>query len=188
MKKLLALSFSILSCFAFSQKVNIDSLSKIWGNTKLADTTRLNAIDKIIANYVDNDPDSVLYYYEIKHSFAVKINNKRAIIESLGGMGSNYYSIGDNKKALDYLDKALKLSIETKDSLSIADVNNSLGNVYIDMYYLQKSLNCYLTALRINEKRNDFERVAICNMNIGNIYYTQKNWTRSLYYYNIDLD
>ncbi len=94
------------------------------------DTTRINLLNRISANYAESRPDSTLKYANDALTLAKKTNYKKGEIEAMRNLGWAFLMAGDYSKALEYSLEALKKSEVLGDKKLIAGCINTIGGVY----------------------------------------------------------
>lgn len=129
----------------------------------------------------------------------VEINDKKGIAAEYEAIGSIYISahknVEDSKKALDYLQKALKIYKESKNQYGIASVSIKLANLYYNYKLTEKeytesvkqsNLNIAKGhaehALEISKENNYLRFIAASSDLLGNIYLTNKSQKSIVYF------
>src|ERR1043165_3557718 len=85
-----------------------DSLLRTWGNEKLPDTTRLNALKELSWNFwLFKDQDSALSYARMQYEFAKSRNLERHMASALHTQGAVHYLKGDYSASLGFYEKSL---------------------------------------------------------------------------------
>ena len=111
---LFTLSF-IQAANAFQQNQHIiDSLKKAVAIEKV-DTNKVKLLLKIGIQYSDIMADTALYYFHEALEIAENIKEKEFIAESLIHSGNSHRQNGSPDLAIEYLERALKISEETGD-------------------------------------------------------------------------
>lgn len=145
----------------------------------------------------ENDDDLAVIYTKIGDIFAcIFTHNKaehyfeKAIFTkhdlptalSLNFIGNKYHNMYDDKKALEYYNKALEIILpETgENSIYAAAVYNNIGGIYRTNDH-EKSLGYYTKALKIlcSEFDEDDINVAAVHYNIGCTYYYMKDFGKA---------
>jgi signal transduction histidine kinase len=133
-------------------------------------TTDTLKIKKLLENgnsYINNKPDTALFYFNSALNLSKKINSKKFISESFKNIGSLYWLTGKNDKALEYYLNALKISEEIDNKVLEAACLHNIGNVYYNQNEYQKSLGYYKKALFFFEKSNLENGIASSSCNVG---------------------
>lgn len=189
MKIKIAFAITILlgiSSFSQTQK---DSLLRIWKNTSIADSLRANALSNLIFNeYQYKKPDSALLLIENLENFiqAKKLDKHQADALILKG---NVFTVnGDNLKAIEYYQKALKNYETFHDSKGITTALNNIGRVYKSIWNFDKALDYYNRSLQIAIAINDKTSQSRALVNIGNIYNDKFKVDEALSYYTKSLE
>lgn len=183
MKRIFYLLF-LLSSFDGRARVNLDSLLKVWNDTSLPDTTRLNAMTDIsFDGYIYSDPDSAYYYAELQYQFATKVASKKYQAQALNTQGTTKYFKGDYVHAIDLFTRSLKIRAEIGDKRGEASCINNMGAIYMDMKETDKALECYKKSLKIREELGDKDGMAASYNNLGAIYAEKKENTLAIEFY-----
>jgi CHAT domain-containing protein/predicted negative regulator of RcsB-dependent stress response len=103
---------------------------------------------------------------------------------TLHRLGSIYYSLGDNKKALDYLNQSLPLRRAAGDREGEADTLDKIGSVYSALGEKQKALEYYNQALLLKAAIGNRGSEAVTLNNLGLVYYSLGATQKALDYYN----
>jgi serine phosphatase RsbU (regulator of sigma subunit)/TPR repeat protein len=171
-----------------STSQNLDSLWTIWNDTSRADTSRLEAIDKIVVNgYLYSKPDSAFYFAGLQYDFAESINNKEWMSNSLNMQGVSFAIIDDLAKAIDYYTRSLKIKEEIGDKQGIASSLGNIGLIYDEQGNYNKAISYFTKSLKIFEELGNKSGIAGHLNNIGLIYDIQEDYAKAIDYYNRSL-
>ncbi len=96
-------------------------------------------------------------------------------------LGKAYFQM-DFKKAIDFLDQAIKIGYKYNIVSGIADGYNNKGFAYINMGESMKALSCLDSALMYHERIGNKQGVASVLANYGNLYYAIGEYAKSLEY------
>ena len=107
---------------------------------------------------------------------AERTGNLKSIAVLSGNLGFIWLNRGDNRKALDYLLKALNALNETNDKKEIALAAGSVGYVYQKLKEYDKALQYYYNAYEIS-KEQSLHKTAYSISALMAIVYFQKNDT-----------
>ncbi len=174
------------------QNAVIDSLLKEYNQSK-QDTTRAELSLNIGVAIQDISLDSSFYYFNRALKTAttsigtVDESMKNALLSlqgrALRHIGATYTSKGNNKQALSYLFKSLKIHEGLKERIRIAECYKSLGVAYCELGEYNKAIDYYTKSLNINQELKLSREVAKGYSNIGNVYTYQGNYTKAVEYY-----
>jgi len=103
-------------------------------------------------------------------------------------LGRIYGDKGENVKALEYYQKALKTAESTNDKESISHVLKNIGVLYVSWKKFDEAFNYYYEAEKLAIETGNKELIADCQNNKGIIYEQQKNYSKALSAYKIALD
>lgn len=99
-------------------------------------------------------------------------------------LGLAYVELNNSDSALIYLNKALAIKDEIKDSASMAMIYNNLGDAYIKKGNYDKASNNIQIALELSKKYFDDYNEVIAYSSLGKMFLTSNN-TKALRYYNL---
>ena len=187
MRKTYLLLLLSLATRVLIAQVNTDSLWGVWNDTRMPDTTRLDAIQKMAWEIMFTSPDSgrVLAYKEL--DFAGQKQEKWWQAKAMNVVGTTYNLEGNYASALTAYQKALSLANEYKGKVDqrrgVAAIYSNVGLIYRSMGEGAKALEYFQKDLAIQEDRHDNEGIANAYNNIGNVYDDQSDNARALEYY-----
>jgi len=164
MNKVFFSFFILMTTFSFGQ-FNIDSLLTVWNDESLADTSRLNALDKIGRDLMDPEPDSAISYALIQQEFAEKKDLKKYIADALYIQGKAFDSKGELSLATDFLEGANKLyeDIGIKNGSATALYGTGQAKWTAGDYDTAKEY--YRKSMAISEEIGNKDKVASCLVN-----------------------
>lgn len=114
-------------------------------------------------------------------SYSEKTNDIGYLAECYNKVGIASSLRGNNKKAVSYFEKGIKVSREGGDLDRVANFNENIGLVYKDMGDLHKALNHQMAALKLREKNPMHERLPNSYSNISQLWGflgdTVKQWS-----------
>ncbi len=114
--------------------------------------------------------DSAAIYYLKAIELAEKLNYRKKMASFNNGLGMLFFQIGDNQKAVDYMQKAAVIKFEDKDFLSYAMVNTNIAGAMQRLGKYKEALAILRDSeLRIKQYNNVTMLANIYNM-IGAIY------------------
>lgn len=93
---------------------------------------------------------------------------------------SKTYSNSNPNIAIQYLNQATELLVNTPNDRILSDITNQLGNNYFYLGDFNNSLKYFLETLKICERRNNILGVATAHNNIGSIYFELNDPTNAL--------
>ncbi|HEY1039886.1 MAG TPA: tetratricopeptide repeat protein [Bacteroidia bacterium] len=181
---------------AAGQSPLLDSLNLALKNAK-HDTTRIHCLVKISNEIYPFYPDSVT---PICTKAIALINKNIATAGSaekksyltdkaraLSNMGFIEQNKGNNEKAIDLWQQALKIREEINEQLGIASLLNNIGFVYMENGSTDKALDFYRKSLKIREKAGNKGGITNSLHNIASIYYATGDTVKALEYYRKNL-
>lgn len=138
--------------------------------------------------FQSNYPDAVTQF---QYSLAVfdSINFKVGVANILSNLGSTYFNVGENTKAIDFHLRSLKISEELQDSLRIGTALNGIGTAYNNNdATVDKALEYFLRALSIFDAIDYQEGVGIAAMNVGEIFKKKQLYDSAIFYLDESLE
>ena len=162
-----------------------DSLLQSLSRSK-EDTARVMTLLHLGVQYMENQPDSTIYYAETFGRLSRKLHYETGIINSLS-MRAAILS-GQYRP-----DEAITLDLEAIRLAQQANLQHILANVYnnIAIIYEEKKedhstgLDYYLKALDLYTQLQDSSRMAMAYSNIGQVYNSLKEYKKG-YRYSLD--
>jgi two-component system NarL family sensor kinase len=151
-----------------------DSLLNVLSRSK-EDTNKALTILWISVGYIDNQPDSAIYYAKALGKLSKELHFTRGITNSLSIQAA--VLSGENKP-----DEAIALDLEAielakKANLKgLADFYNNTAIIYNDKGDYTSSLDLYLKAAAIYEQRHDSSSMAFIYGNIAGVYNNLKEY------------
>jgi CHAT domain-containing protein/Tfp pilus assembly protein PilF len=115
------------------------------------------------------DYNNAIKHYEIAYAIE-KLYRPHNTAIILSNIGSLYNTLGQNQKALEYLEKALPIRKAVGDRPGEATTLAKIGRVYSDLGQKQKALYFYQDALSIQEEVGNRSGEATILSNIGAVY------------------
>ena len=151
---------------------------------KRSDTGYLRQLVKIADKYVVSSPDSVTLLLSEIDRYAGKPLSALLQIDVIRLQGEVQLSFRDNKKAIDYFEKALQLSQQQKGAgKHEMTLLGELGIAYMELGAFAEALNYLFDGLKLAEKYGDDSRTLVLYNNIANAFYYQNKYEDALPYY-----
>ena len=187
---------NILNDLAYSyyQKDSIKTLIYLEESEALANTLNFSKgkgksrYIKGIAQAVQLNFDQGFQRFNEALQWYKTIHFKPGISECYKAMGTLFYNKGDQKKAIAYYKKSLKINEEIENKKEVAVNLNKIGKAYVKLGNYTEGIAYYKKALNIDKGVNSQKRMAHSYNNIGAIYSDQGNYPLALEYYNKSLD
>ena len=169
------ISILIIFCgftLSLNAQVNIDSLHRLWNDTKQADTVRLNALEELAWDAMYKNTDSAIIFATLGLDYAKLKNKKFWQGKACNELGIAYYSKSDYAKAIQWHQQSFAIWKEMGNKTGMSASYNNLGNIYSDQGDYVKALKHYQNALDLIET-SDKRKASIYYSNIGSIYLTK---------------
>lgn len=170
--------------FFVQAQTHLDSLWKIWDNTALHDTVRLNAMDKIIWDgFLYSNSDSAYSLASIAYRLAEEKALKRYQAKAVNAQGVVFLIQGKYDNALKKFDAAKKYYEELNDRKGIATSLNNIGLAYNNKGDLDNAMDYFSESLEIREALGDKKGMATSIHTIGNVYQSRGDFGNALKHY-----
>jgi len=175
-KKLMAGICLILALQSWAQDGEsdpvIDSIKAVLSQ-ELKDSTRVNTLLDLAANYYQIDPQEANRIANEAKNLAEASGYQSGVAFSHKALGMSYYFQGNWVDALVEWELALDVFKSIDDQNGISNMLNNLGAVHYNGGDDESALNFYLESLQIAEQSGDSLRTVTALMNISNIYLTK---------------
>jgi len=123
------------------------------------------------------------YYFRAELIGKALSNNNKLNAIILGSIGEAYNDKGDYLKALDYVQKSLKVLKSLGDKMMLSKSYTQLGLIYLNVLDYQKSLAYFKDGLEIAEEINFKYQINDCNLHLSEIYEVMGHHSQSLIHY-----
>jgi tetratricopeptide (TPR) repeat protein len=187
---ILLIAFFLVKNISFAQlhgKAKIDSLLNELPKMK-EDTNGVNLLSNIAVSYTEINPEEGLNYIQRGLNLSKKIGWQRGFAKLYLNLGNIYlFGLFDNQKAMEHFEKSLKIFLDLKSMVEIANVYEKFGIIFGNKPDYSKSLEYFFKALKIYQELNNKSQIAGNFGNIGIIYQEQSDFTKSLMYYHKSL-
>ena len=112
-----------------------------------------------------------------------KIGDRAGEGQACGNLGNAYLSMGDYQKAIDYLEKSLKLATELVDRAGEGRAYGNLGNTYQSLGDFQKAIEYHEKDLKIAQQIGNRAGEGGAYGNLGNAYQALGDYERAIKYH-----
>lgn len=147
------------------------------------DSTGVILLAQLSFSYQGVDPKEGVKYGNMAYNLASKIKWDKGISEAYNAIGTNYMSLSENQKALDYFEKSIAINNRIQYKSGIATNYNNIAIMYSRVFDYDKSLEYYEKALEINQELGKKNAIASNLTNIGNVYRNKLNYNKAIEYY-----
>jgi signal transduction histidine kinase len=110
----------------------------------------------------------------------IQKNQPKVYIRAQLNIGRIYGDKGDNVKALEHYQKALKTAESTNDKESIAHVLKNIGVLYVSWKKLDEAFNYYDKSEKLATEIGNKELIADCQNNKGIVYEQKEEYPKAL--------
>jgi signal transduction histidine kinase/tetratricopeptide (TPR) repeat protein len=152
------------------------TLSEQIGYTKV----KIAALNGLGVIYIGVDDNIAVKYNEQAIQLAQKQGDLKGEALALGSVGLCHYRLGDYTKAVETLQKALRLNEKIKNDYDIPYNYRSLGHVYVKLSEYDKGMDCYKKGLEIAEKTNNENIEGALYYLIGSTYKFMKRYDEAI--------
>lgn len=181
----LALLFTGFTSFGVANRGRVDSLKTLVESTKkkAPDTTSINRLNSLAANYFDSNPDSTIYYAQKSMVLSRKIDYKAGVADALVQTAHADYFKGRFTQAIQEFDEAILIYKKLNDYTGLSNCYMLYGRMYNLLANYKSALHFLNLALDINKKQNNDTYESDCLKNIGIVYYSEGQLSTALDYY-----
>lgn len=165
----------------------IDSL-KLELENATSTINKIDLLNELSAEFNRTDLVRTKEYAQQALELAKSIDYKKGIADAYRSISSVETSFGNDLKAIEISEKALKLAEELKDDVLISTLTNDLGILYIYLNKYDLALASYQRSLSIANEINDIEGICYTNGNIGLIHLDLGNNTKAIEYFKAAYD
>ncbi|MBS1650579.1 MAG: hypothetical protein JSU07_01085 [Bacteroidetes bacterium] len=153
-------------------------LAELYADSCLAIRLKLNNKLQLASIY---NKIGIINEYQLKYSKALEyhllalkifedLNIKTNIIQSIVGISAIYRGIGDNKKAISYINKALLMIGKNEMGIHLAGLYSSLASSYDNLQIADSAIFYNKKAKEIALKAKNYSGAAVLANNLGVIY------------------
>jgi adenylate cyclase len=172
--------FSIL---AMAQST-ADSLLQVWQDDAEEDTTRLDAMHRLIWDfYLFSNPDSARMLTEQLYAFAEEKKETKSMADALNMQGISFALTNRYAKALKAFNASSVLFKQANDLKGSAAALVNIGVIYTDKGLNSKAIDYLVRSIAISEQIGDETAIAKANNNIATIYNEAKDYSSALNYF-----
>jgi tetratricopeptide (TPR) repeat protein len=114
--------------------------------------------------------------------------DRNRISNSFNNLGNAYYYLGDYQRAIDCLQKSLKIATEIGDRHYLSNSLNNLGNAYDSLGDYQRAINYLQKSLNIKREIGDRHGINACLNNLGSAYNSLGDYQRAIDYHQQSLE
>ncbi|MBD2561180.1 MULTISPECIES: CHAT domain-containing protein [Nostoc] len=122
--------------------------------------------------------------FEIALPFYRKAGERSSEAFTVAHLGKIHSDLGQQQKALSYLNQALSIRQQLGDQKGETITLNNIGNVYLNSGELQKGLSYFHQALLLKQQMGDKAGEALTLNNIGIVYLESTQYQKALDYFN----
>lgn len=124
------------------------------------------------------DAASLIYLDKAK-KIAISINDTMSIARSLNGLGCYYSTINNNRKALIYFKRALKIIGDRDLDVKLAYINN-VGSSYEEIEEYDKAIYYYNEELALALRLKNYDYISSSYENLSSLHYKRKDYIMAL--------
>jgi tetratricopeptide (TPR) repeat protein len=169
---------------AMSQEAGGDSLKSVWHNTKLPDTTRMNALLEWGSNQASwSSTDTLQLYMQKGEQLALRRKHPVYRAKFLLLQGVLMLKSGDLDNALSRLNRGRLLADSLQNDSLKNRIKLNIGTVYFHKGDFSTAIDHYLSILRWSEKEGHIDLQARANGNAGMCYSRMEEYDKAISYY-----
>ena len=186
MKRFAALQLVALTLLplgiSVAQNPFIDSILSL---ENVHDTTKIKTIINYGIGVKGTSIDVALEAFCTADSLANRKANNNNFFKELQGdaikqKGTTYWQLGQNKTAIEQLEKALEIFSKLNNSSKKADILNTIGIIHASQANYADALLYFQKFLEIGKSTNDKHIVARAHNNFGLIYWNQGKYDKAI--------
>lgn len=168
--------------FQLSGKTSVDSLQRLLQNKKGEE--KLQILETLSDLYINKDLDSSLFYLKQMKEVAIQAQNIKYEAIANTSLGLNYFYNGNFFEAEDYLQQAIQIQKQLKDTLNLAHSYNVLAGIYGESGQYLKSINTLFEAIRIFEIQSNQKGLVTAYNNLSFLYMKLEEYKKAIAYSN----
>lgn len=168
------------NCFAQS---DVDSLKNLLAKTELAETLRVDVLNKLAWNLKHNTPLQSLKYAEEALELSRKIKYIKGEGEAYNELGINYAITGEYPKSLENFLKALPIWDSTGDMSLKANTLNNIGNVHQLQGNIMNAKKFFQQGLRVRIQLKDTASIYASYNSLASVYEEQGQFDSALIFF-----
>jgi len=171
-----------------SARAYLQQALSIW--VRLADTLKQAGVYLNFGNvFLDeaNYTEALNQFIEAEKIYEGPLKDADGLSKALCNIGNIESILGNNSEALDYTQRAMRLSEETGNELSVAYCHRLMGRILRKKTSYDKAMSAYREAIKIYQRRGDKRNESETYQSIGNIYYDQHQFRNALAEYDKSL-
>lgn len=135
-----------------------------------------------------SDYDTAIKYYNKCFDINNEISYEPGMANGLNGLGTVYYTIEENQKALDVLTRSHILCVKNNTVDVLARVLDGLGETHYNLKDYDKALNYYEECIPLAQELGGFKQVeAFALDGLGRTYTGKKQFDKAFEKYNLSL-
>jgi signal transduction histidine kinase len=147
------------------------------------DTTNINRLNSLAANYFDSNPDSTIYYAQKSMALSRKINYKAGVADALVQTAHADYFKGKFGRAIKEFDEAILIYKKLNDHTGLSNCYMLYGRMHNYLANYSAALHYLNLALDIDKQQNNETYQSDCYKNIGIVFYSEGQLSTALDYY-----
>ncbi|NOR75545.1 MAG: tetratricopeptide repeat protein [Draconibacterium sp.] len=167
--------------FQVTGKNSIDSLKHVLLEKKGEE--KLKILEELSDYYINNNLDSNFYFLTELKKVAVQTENIKYEAIANTSLGLNFFFKGKYFDAEDYLQQAIQIQKQIKDTTGLAHSCNVLAGVYGESGQYSKSIKVLFDAIEIFEIQNNLKGMVTAFNNLGFLYMKLEDYEKAMEYY-----
>lgn len=137
--------------------------------------------------YFQNEWVDALLHWKLALETFEEINDLNGVSNMLNNLGAVHFNGGDDKAALEYYLKSLRVAENTNDSLRTVTALVNIATVYLTKESSRHlALKYYQRALPLSQALGDHDAIGTVAVNLGEIFLPDTNSTSGSIYFNPD--
>lgn len=127
-----------------------------------------------------NYTEALNQFIKAERIYEVSVEDKAGLSKALSNIGNIECILGNFDSAIDYTQRAIQLSDQTGNDLSVAYCHRLMGRIFRKKMAYEEALNEYRKAVTVYTNRGDQRNESETRQSIGNIYYDLHQYKNAL--------
>lgn len=158
------------------------SMNKKINNILINNTKKVDSLNQKSYDLWWSNPTKGLKYAQEAIKISKYIHYKKGLATAYNYAGSQYYRLGDYKRAAENQIRGLKIHTEIGNLDGVSESYDYLATVYRDLKEYDKAIKTFKKAISIDITRNDQLELAISYSNLSTVYFNTKDYNQGIIY------
>lgn len=182
-KPLILFALVVVSIAVLAQTPRVDSLEKVLANYTKQDTVRVDLLNRLAFEKYLSDPERAVNYAKEARTLSTQLNYLPGLALSYRHTGLALWTQANLSYALEYFLKGLKIADSLGYAQIQADITGNIGLVYNGLGNYRQALSFFETSLAKQRHLKNRKREIIMLNNMGDCYFFLKDYNKALEIY-----